>query len=120
MKAQFDKIPELLKKICWEFCLWSRSIGVEPIITRVSDPVRGESGVHSMLRAVDFRDETSDGINLYDDNKIMDIVNSMNSKYARHDGKPTLYHHSFNGQPKHIHIQISADLETYINKGEIV
>ncbi len=115
-KNQYPKIPALLKSICYDFCVWSRSIGVEPLITRVADPVAGESGVHLVFRAVDFRDETSGGADLYTDIQIEYIVNFLNTKYARNDGKPTAYHHSFKGAPRHVHLQVAASLATYMKK----
>lgn len=106
MKAQFDELPKALKQVCEDFCRLSKKFGVEPVVTRVSDPVAGESGVHLAKRAVDFRDQTSDGRRLYTDEQVKEIVVVLNRLHERTDGKPTCYHHAVPGSTFHFHLQV--------------
>lgn len=116
MREQFESRPALLKEICAEFCALSESFGVEPVVTRVTDPVPGESGVHPAGRAVDFRDEYSGlrGVfRLYTDAQAEEIVRTINAKYPRKDGKLVCIHHCFNGGRLHFHLQIGRTLSVH-------
>lgn len=112
MKAQYDELPQILKDICEEFDSLSNSFGIEPVVTRVSDPVEGESGVHPLKRAVDFRDQ-HDGRFLYTTEQRDIFLERIESIYKRNDGKPTIVYHSFNGAPFHFHVQIAFGLHVY-------
>jgi hypothetical protein len=112
MREQYEERPKLLKLICEEFCTLSRSYGIEPTVTRVTDSVPGESGVHPAGRAVDFRDEYWSGgrwKRLYPDEIVMAICQAMNVKFSRTDGKPTILNHAFKGGPRHFHCQVSLN-----------
>ena len=106
MQAQYLSRPSKLLEACRYFAELSEEIGIEPVVTRVTDKVPGESGVHPAGRAVDFRDEVG-GSRLYTDEQVSSIVNAVNAKFPRDDGKLTCIHHSFNGGPLHFHIQIA-------------
>lgn len=85
------------------------------MVTRVSDPVEGESGVHPMFRAVDFRNEyTENGSKkwLYPVEVVDYIVLTLNVKYPRDDGKFVAKHHSFKHGPFHYHLQIPVEWVT--------
>jgi len=109
MEAQYNALPEKLKDICNTFCTLSEDHLVTPVVTRVSDPVQGESGVHPLHRAVDFRNQKFDGKNnvwLYSQETVDEIVKAINEQYPRKDGKPTCLHHSFQGGAFHFHLQV--------------
>ena len=113
MESQFERVPDLLKKIVGDFCLWANEKGKPVTVTRVADPVEGESGVHLAYRAVDIRDETSDGVNVFTDEETTEICELLNARYKRNDGKLTAVHHSFSGMPRHIHLQIAVHTRAY-------
>jgi hypothetical protein len=113
MMAQYDELPSLLKTIVEEFCELSVQFGVTPVVTRISDPVPGESGVHPAKRAIDFRDEFS-GMRLYTPDQVEEIVMHLNTKYERQDGKVVCLHHSFKGMPHHFHLQVPIDPKVVI------
>lgn len=109
MKEQFEGRPPKLKEICYFFEELSLGFDIEPVVTRVLDKVSGESGVHPVGRAVDFRDECRDknGVkHLYTEEQAQFIVDEINSKYPRDDDKEVCIHHSFAAGPEHFHIQI--------------
>lgn len=108
MVDQYLSRPVILKRICEDFDLLSAAFDIESIVTRVLDPVEGESGVHPAGRAVDFRDEC-DGSFLYTEKQVAAIVEFLNEKYPRSDWKKVCIHHSFNGGPAHFHLQISYE-----------
>lgn len=105
---QYNARPEALKEVCRYFEELSLEFGVEPVVTRVTDRVPGESGVHPAGRAVDFRDEFAPGLFLYSPEESARIVEAINERFPRTDGKKVCIHHSFSGGPKHFHIQIQA------------
>ncbi len=105
MQAQYEARPAILKQICDDFCALSQDYGIEPVVTRVTDPVPGESGVHPQGRAVDFRDQHEGGF-LYTDEQKAAILAELNRKYPRNDGRETVISHSFQGMPFHFHLQI--------------
>ena len=78
--------------------------GVPVVVTRILGKVEGDSGVHANFRGIDFRDEFN-GTNLYTDTERELILEYMNSSFPRNDGKLTLINHSFNGGPRHWHLQ---------------
>lgn len=110
---EFEKAPELLRRICKEFDELSTEMGIKAVVTRVRQTVEGSSGVHEAGRAVDFRDEYDKGKFLYVHEQREKIVTILNTKYARKDGKPTCLWHSFKGGPHHFHIQIAAAEDVY-------
>lgn len=84
----------------------------QAIVTRVWDSFPGESGVHPDKRAIDLRDE-HEGERLFTDLEINSIINYLNGKWQRNDGKPTALHHSFQGGPLHLHLQIPISTKAY-------
>lgn len=121
---QLKATSVLLRGMAREFERLSLECGVEPVVTRVSDPVDCftdetgqrvcESGVHPAKRAVDFRDEFAGGVFLYLPKQVEWIVRSMNDRYPRMDGKQTCIYHGFGGGPKHFHVQVAADRRVYV------
>lgn len=93
-----------------EFC--KINFKKEIVITRVTDPVVGESGVHIDYRAFDVRNQTESGY-YFDQSEIEKILAFFNHKYARTDNFRTVIHHSFNGGMFHLHCQISKDMDVY-------
>lgn len=108
LKEQYETRPPLLLQICADFCALARAFDIEPVVTRVTDPVAHESGVHPAGRAVDFRDVHGIMHN-YSEAQIAAIVEHLNFKYKRTDGKPVIIHHAVEGSTKHFHIQISVE-----------
>jgi hypothetical protein len=111
MKAQYDSRPAKLKEICEFFESLSMGFGIDPVVTRVTDRVEGESGVHPAGRAVDFRNEIrGEAVSafLYSEAQVQEILSRINGRYRREDGKQVCIHHSFKGMPAHFHIQIPA------------
>ena len=108
IKEQYKKSPAILKLILDEFENLSMGMfHVEPVITRLTDAVQSESGVHLQNRAADIRDEFN-GKRFYTDENVKYLVDYINHRYARCDGKKTLIHHSFSGGPLHFHFQVPA------------
>lgn len=103
-----------LQAIARTFEELSMKLGIEPVITRILDPVTGESGVHQDYRAIDFRNEMGvGGPRLYTDEQAELLVKQMNLRFPRKDGLKTCIHHAFiNHQgrggraPYHFHTQI--------------
>jgi len=118
MEKQLYNTPKELKRIAYDFEWLSKVFGVECVVTRVTDPVEGESGVHPDGRAVDFRDECG-GNYLYSKEDREFIVSFLNIKYARKDGKKCVIWHSFNGAPHHFHIQIPVDSSQFVHADKL-
>jgi hypothetical protein len=89
------------------------ALGKGMVVTRVKEHICGDSGVHEACRAFDVRDEF-DGQRTFTDEEALKIVNFMNLLYPRNDGHPTALHHSFEGGPFHIHVQIAQNVSTYV------
>lgn len=110
LEAQYLSRSPILQKICAEFCALSRELGIEPVVTRVLGRVQKESGVHPAGRAVDFRDDCqgADGKvrSLYGDDQAKSIVDRLNARYPRTDGKQVALHHKVDGSEYHFHIQV--------------
>lgn len=110
MKAQYDELPQVLKDICEEFTSLSVSFGIEPVVTRVSDPVEGESGIHRLKRAIDFRDE-HEGKFIYTTAQRDMLIERVQAMWERSDSKPIVVYHSFRGAPHHFHLQVPYFLD---------
>ncbi len=109
MESQYRERPKRLKEIIEFFDAICESRGKEAVITRVTDPVDGESGVHPAGRAVDCRNETrykTECAFLFSLAEAKEIEELINRKFPRKDGKKTCIHHSFDGGPYHFHFQI--------------
>lgn len=110
MAQQLAESPKRLQEVARVFADLSKALGVEPVVTRVWDKVKGESGVHPDKRAIDFRDQYTgpDGKprRLYTEDEVQYLVSSMNTRFPRKDGYPTCLHHGFQGGPEHFHCQI--------------
>lgn len=113
MRKQFAQLPDQLKKICYAFADISEQMGVICVVTRVIDPVPGDSGVHEAHRAVDFRNEYEDRSGalkrLYDEDDVNYLVSTLNQRFPRKDGRLVCSHHSFKGGMYHFHLQIPVD-----------
>jgi hypothetical protein len=115
-ESQYNALPKKLIEVCEFFNKLSLQHGVNPVVTRVTDPVEGESGVHPAHRAVDFRNQFFDGKSnkmLYPDEVVSIILDSINEKFKRDDGKLVAIHHSFKGAPFHFHLQIPIGWVTH-------
>ncbi len=113
-RDQFNNAPLLLKHILYsadEYC--KQHFHKELTVTRVNDPVDGESGVHPDYRGVDCRDEFL-GHPMFTMEESMQLVNYINDRFKRNDGYKTCIHHSFDNGPKHFHFQISVYTKTYM------
>lgn len=117
MRRELFDSHTLLIQIAQDFELLSYQIaGVEPVVTRVADPVVGESGIHTMRMAFDAR-YTQEGNNpIYEEGDAVKIMDQINAKYERADGRKTVILH---GDPVHFHFQVSPRPKDYkITKGE--
>lgn len=112
MRAQFNRMPLFLRMIAFDFADLAEEYDKDIVITRVSDPVSGESGVHLDDRAFDVRDEHG-GEHTFTEEERLAIVNHLNAKYKRNDRFKTCIHHAFGGGPEHFHVQISRDMNVY-------
>ncbi len=111
---QFTQLPPLLKLIVWDaadYC--QRLLGIDPLVTRIADPVHGESGVHLDWRALDIRDEFAPGKFIFTEKNRLALLKYINTKYPRNDKFHTIMWHSVAGSTHHFHIQISWDLADY-------
>jgi hypothetical protein len=106
LKECSARLQDIAKVFAWVF---AEETGKEALVTRVYDPVPGESGVHLAKRAVDFRDASSDGIDLANDAQTARIVERMNRLFPRNDKFPTCLHHHVPGSTDHFHIQIPIE-----------
>ena len=110
LKVQYKHTPAILKLIFQFFETRSVNLfGIEPVITRLTDPFNGESGVHPANRAIDVRSEYrfhDINIKTYKEQQVQILLSLVNYRFYRTDGKKTIIHHSFNGGPHHFHIQV--------------
>lgn len=93
-----------------EFCM--ANFNKTFTITRCTDPVPGESGVHLIGRGVDARNEYADTFAFSKEESEI-LVEYINEKYKRYDGKLTVKLHSFNGGPEHFHFQLAPKIDAY-------
>jgi hypothetical protein len=114
LKDQFDAAPTLLKLAIEEIDFLAKKFGKSAIVTRVTDAVEGESGVHLDHRAVDIRDEYM-GKFVFTENERLAILHYINARYPRNDGKQTIIWHSFGGGPHHFHVQVAATTKTHMS-----
>lgn len=112
MRDQLFGAHTLLMDMAREFERASMELGIEPVVTRVTDHFDGESGVHLYGRAMDFRDEHR-GDRLYTDSEVKIICDKLNKKFKRYDGKSSCIHHSFNEGPAHFHVQVASSYCAY-------
>lgn len=113
VEAEYENTSVFLRDMAVNLDTWSQiDYGQEIIITRVKEQICGDSGVHEDNRAFDVRDEFEGG-RIYNDDQIKVLLARLNSFYPRNDGKPTAIHHSFQGGPLHIHVQLASLTKTY-------
>lgn len=109
VRQEFRDAPVILQMVGEEFKAISRSFGVDPVMTRVKERVKGSSGVHEAYRGLDFRDEQrAEGKStfMYTKEQANAICQFINAKFPRNDGKLTCIHHSFKGKEIHFHLQL--------------
>lgn len=111
-EEQFQSLSLILKLIANDLEVIIDALQKEMTVTRVSDPVSGESGVHLDKRAFDVRDEFG-GIRTFSDSEVEIILKSINDKWKRNDGFQTVIHHKFQGGPFHLHVQIPVSVKVY-------
>jgi hypothetical protein len=114
-EQELEQACPALQLVAGYFEALSQRFGIEPVITRILEPIKGESGVHQDYRAVDFRNEMGvGGPRLYTDEQAKVLVDEMNKRFPRKDNKLVCIHHSFvnnkdpNSKPApfHFHVQI--------------
>lgn len=114
VEKEYSSCPLLLKLMVGDFELYSKTnFGVEPVMVRVLEAIPGDSGVHEDYRAVDIRQEHA-GEFMYTPDQQKEILDYINLKYARNDGKPSMICHSFNASPYHFHLQIAVFTKVYM------
>lgn len=116
LKEEFESTPLLLQLITKDlahFC--ETTFNKDVIITRVLEKIEGSSGVHEDSRAVDIRNQHDEKF-FFTELEIAPMLDYLNNKYYRNDGKPTAIHHSFCGGPLHIHIQIADSVKAYMKE----
>lgn len=131
MRFKSDDIKEQMRRTPWKLREIAKvmdeearaKFGKELTITRVLDPVDGESGVHKDNRAFDARIEVRDGegkviARAFTEDEVKHLVEFINTKYPRKDTKLVALAHSFKGGPLHFHVQIP--FAWAVKTGEIV
>lgn len=109
LEFELKHSPQSLIDVAEYFDELCEDLGISPVVTRVWEKIDGSSGVHEAHRAIDFRDETiHNGVSQFTFTKHQreKIIEMINKKFPRYDGKPTAIHHSFNGAPHHFHLQV--------------
>ena len=112
---QYELLPDKLQEIADAFDQLSKDNGVTAVVTRVCDPVAGESGVHLDHRALDFRNEyIGDNAKrcLYSVELVEEILHTINEQFPRNDKFKTIIHHSFHGGMLHFHLQVPVSWVT--------
>lgn len=117
-KTEFDSAPLLLRLMVTDAdSLTRHRFKKELVVTHVldlgKDCLEGSTGVHRDYRALDARSEHK-GIFMFDKSELEILINYINLKYKRNDGYPSLYHHSFKGDPYHLHFQIARLTKAYM------
>jgi hypothetical protein len=107
LETQLKECPLRVQDVAKVFALIFREeTARDAVVTRVYDPVKGESGIHLQKLAVDFRDETSDGQDLASEEQTARICERMNRLFPRSDKRLTCIHHTAAGGPRHFHVQV--------------
>jgi len=106
VELEFHNAPALLQHVVLTFVQLSVEMyGINPIMTRVLDPISGESGVHNQYRGADIRNQYMKTF-MYTKEQSSTLVNLINQKFKRIDGFKTVLMHSFKSNPAHYHFQI--------------
>lgn len=105
VQKEFEEAPRKLKEIAFAFEKLSQMFGIDPLVTRVKEKIEGSSGVHEDGRALDFRDEYA-GTFTYTQEQREVIMRFLELMYPRTDAKKLIIWHSFNGGPRHFHLQV--------------
>ena len=100
---EFNEAPIILQIIANDFRARSLEFGIEPVITRITEKVDGDSGVHD-TRALDFRDFHMNK-HLYTRTQRIALVSFINGKYQRTDQYEVCSHHDA-GSGDHFHLQV--------------
>jgi hypothetical protein len=119
MKSQLERTSEFLQFMAKKADSLSQEIAGRPlVITRVTDQVQGESGVHPAGRAFDARFQSSTGC-YYTRDQAERIRDEINRLFPRPDGKQSCIIHSFRKKTQdgsvsvgmeHFHFQIPAKI----------
>lgn len=115
VQKEFEEATLILQLLAEDFVKLSNHFGIIPVMTRVLEDIPGATSVHPAGRALDFREEYQ-GSFLYTPEQRVHIVEFINKKWMRNDGKPTIIWHSFNGGPHHFHLQLASDVMVYKKK----
>ena len=114
LAKEFQNISVFLRIMAEDLDKFSQThFQKELTITRIqSDKVKGESGVHTDNRAIDFRDQYMENY-LFRPAEREILLKYINEKYQRNDGYKSLIWHSFGNGPYHFHLQIAKTVKTY-------
>lgn len=112
LEGQYQATPARLQEICQHLEALLAEIGKPAIVTRVTDPVDGESGVHRDFRAVDFRYQYC-GVYPYPREQAEKIKDELNRAFPRKDRFQVCVLHSFQGGAYHYHVQIPLEWVTH-------
>lgn len=116
VEKEWLMIPFPLRIIAEDFATKSKNeYNIECTVTRILEKVNGSSGVHEDYRGLDFRDQHG-GSFLFSEAQRNEMLEYINEKYKRFDGKPSMIWHSFNGGAFHFHLQIPRDVLAYVKK----
>lgn len=116
LSLEFETAPPVLKAIALDidnYCKYN--FGFDLTVTRILEHVDGESGVHRLHRAIDFRDEHLGKFVLTSAQR-EELLSYTNAKYQYGNGKSCLIFHEFNNGPLHAHLQIP---QKWVDQGKI-
>jgi len=126
------KSPRIQMQFNFKICLWLKLLLTDVdvysvhhfkkplLITRLLDPVEGESLVHLDGRAGDGRIQQEGRPRYYSQDEVRMIRQHFNRKYRRNDTYKTVVVHSFNGGPEHFHFQIAPLMSAYTSKELVI
>jgi len=105
LEVEFDLAHPNLRKLARELDRWLELKGLDLYVTsifREAGTIKGESGVHATLRALDGIPDGKD----WNAEEMSDLAEFMNNSYPRKDGKPSVLWHSHRGGGLHFHLQV--------------
>lgn len=112
VQKEFQEATLILQLLAEDFIKLSNHFNIVPVITRVLEDIPGATSVHPAGRAVDARD-CYDGSFLYTPDQRIHIVEFINKKWYRNDGKPSIIWHKVPGSVEHFHMQVALNTMVY-------
>lgn len=108
MAEQFNTLPWVVRHVVKTGDEHAQLLfNKEFIVTRVTDKVDGESGVHTDKRAVDVRTKGH-----FTAEECQTLVNFLNARFPRKDRFKTCIYHK--GTEWHLHIQAPKEVTSYL------